>query len=73
MERHERHKLAVNLLQTLAPLYGLGVDNGEWADSAEQLITDTLSDLRHACDLKSLDFAELDEQAQRHYVSEVWG
>jgi hypothetical protein len=36
-------------------------------------ITEILSDLRHYCDRESLDFAELDEAAQRLYITELSG
>ena len=38
---------------------------GEWCN-----VIDTLTDLRHLCDVKGWDFAELDRQAYNHYVTE---
>jgi len=39
-------------------------------DTGEEGITDILSDLRHLCDVKRLDFAKLDRRAYRNYAGE---
>ena len=33
-------------------------------------VTDMLTDLRHLCDVKGWDFADLDRQAYQHYIEE---
>ena len=37
---------------------------------AQENVTDMLTDLRHLCDAKGWDFADLDRQAYRHYRTE---
>jgi len=40
-------------------------------DVSEKAIADLLSDLRHLCDAKRLDFAKLDRRAYRSYDAEM--
>ena len=37
---------------------------------AQENVTDMLTDLRHLCDVKGWDFADLDRHAYQHYVTE---
>ena len=37
---------------------------------ARRNVTDILTDLRHLCDVKGWDFADLDRQAYQHYIEE---
>ena len=37
---------------------------------AQENVTDMLTDLRHLCDVKGWDFADLDRQAYQHYRTE---
>lgn len=39
----------------------------------DEAIADMLSDLRHLCDAKRLDFAKLDRRAYRNYAGEMAG
>ncbi|MGL6209120.1 MAG: hypothetical protein ACRC14_04735 [Paracoccaceae bacterium] len=55
---------ASRLLDILTPHYA-SVDVGD-------LITDVLADLRHACDLAKLAFADQDKKGQAHYLAEVF-
>jgi len=52
-----------------AEVTGLGYPEPEMSEA----ITDLLSDLRHLCDREGLDFATLDDRAQRHYEDEIDG
>ena len=36
-------------------------------------VTDALADLRHLCDRRGYDFAELDRTAYSHYIEEING
>lgn len=45
----------------------------KWADDKTR-VADALADLRHLCDLRSLNkFHELDELAYEHYTEEIHG
>ena len=37
---------------------------------AQENVTDMLTDLRHLCDVKGWDFADLDRQAYQRYLTE---
>ena len=37
---------------------------------AQENVVDMLADLRHLCDVKGWDFADLDRQAYQHYIEE---
>lgn len=43
------------------------------ADEIDSTIIDMLADLRHFCDSKSLNFADLDRVAYRLYIREAAG
>jgi hypothetical protein len=40
-------------------------------DALENGIIDALTDIRHACDMAELDYAELDRMAYHHYIAEL--
>ena len=42
-------------------------------DTSDKAIANILSDLRHLCDAKRLDFAKLDRKAYRTYADEMAG
>lgn len=42
-------------------------------DSPDEVITDFLTDLRHYCDLRGLDYSKLSQWAYAHYVVERRG
>lgn len=42
-------------------------------DTGDEAIADMLSDLRHLCDARRLDFAKLDRRAYRNYADEMAG
>lgn len=42
-------------------------------ESMKIIIIDTLADIRHLCDLKGLNFGDLDRIAYRHYCAEIAG
>jgi hypothetical protein len=42
-------------------------------DTSDKAIANILSDLRHLCDAKRLDFAKLDRKAYRAYADEMGG
>lgn len=42
-------------------------------DTNDEAIADMLSDLRHLCDARRLDFAKLDRRAYRNYADEMAG
>ena len=44
----------------------------EPGSSAETVLADLLSDLRHFCDRVNLDLAQLDRMAQRKYLTEKY-
>lgn len=79
MQNQERYEKGWELLKLLGEHYGVPVtdrdtdDPDEQSEAVSSAIQDALIDLRHACDLKNKDFAELDTYAQRHYVDEVFG
>ena len=37
---------------------------------AQENVTDMLTDLRHLCDVKGWDFADLDRHAYQHYIGD---
>ena len=39
-------------------------------ENVTDMLTDMLTDLRHLCDVKGWDFADLDRQAYQHYRTE---
>jgi hypothetical protein len=42
-------------------------------DTSDKAIADMLSDLRHLCDARRLDFAKIDRRAYRTYADEMAG
>jgi len=42
-------------------------------DTSEKAIEHALSDLRHLCDARRLDFAKIDRRAYRNYADEMAG
>ncbi len=42
-------------------------------DTSDTAIADMLSDLRHLCDARRLDFAKIDRRAYRNYADEMAG
>jgi hypothetical protein len=41
------------------------------ADDLQANITDTLTDLRHLCDMENLDFYAMIESSYHHYLAET--
>lgn len=59
----------VQRIEKVSP-YDEGLDAEDNMVSPSDFITDLLTDIRHYCDARSIDFAACDQSAYRHYVNE---
>lgn len=65
---HEENKTRAQRILRAATAVEAYTDNREDPD---QLAADLLADLRHFCDLHSLDFAAMDERGRAAYLEEL--
>lgn len=59
-----------NVTKTENVLCARYTESGRGKEEMRSRVTDMLADLRHLCDAKGLDFAEIDRVARTHYVTE---
>ena len=65
---HEENKLRAERIACAATAVQAYNDN---QDDPEAMAADFLADLRHFCDLHSLDFGKVDQRGRAAYVDEI--